>query len=245
MKEVETITEHLWPDKDDQPWYVRLFWADNGGRLICVGTEVRSARLPLRARDEMPAEHSDRLRRMASEAEAESGTERTKLSRDAACITLIDAQRGAIEEPIEELPMAELTADKLRRFGFGELVSSASVHREKWARLGARFDARQRARLDAAARRWRKSRERNPFGRPPLTAEFLGGVAKAYREAPRGERITAVREWARQLDPGRYGGGKEGAGVEPSTVNRWIAAARSPEMALLPPTARQAKRRGR
>lgn len=239
MKEVETITEHLWPDKDDQPWYVRLFWADNGGRLTCVGMEVRSARLPLRARDKLPAEHSDRLRRMASEAEAERGTERTKLSRDAACITIIDAQRGAMEE----LPMAELTADKLRRFGFGDLVSSASVHHEKWARLGARFDARQRARLDAAARRWRKSRKRSR-GRPPLTAEFLGGVAKAYREAPRGERITSVREWARQLDPGRYEG-KHGVGVEISTVNRWIAAARSPAMALLPPTARQAKRRAR
>lgn len=233
MKEVETITESIWPDNDDQPWLLRLFWAEIEGRLACVGMEVRSARLPQRQRRGMPAEPSERLSRMASEQEAALGRVLGTLPRDGGCLTLLSSERGMIED----IPPAELTADRLRRLGFGAAVAHTSHFREAWARLSASLDKHARTALLEAARRWRRSRK--PIGRPTLSPEFLDGVARAYKAAT-GSKITAVRRWAMELDPDRYGG-KEGLGVADSTVNRWIAAARSPEMGLLPPSGRKSK----
>ncbi len=223
MKQVEYITETIWPDDRDQPWLTRLYWAELDGQLKCVGAEIRSARLPDRKTKRLPAEHSETLRAMATEEQESRGKLVRKMPREAGSVNWLRVDG----DTLYDIPPSELTADRLKRFRFGQLVEEVKATHEDFNAIFAGV-SEEAARL---AEEWRRARERpglkRSAGRPRLADDlpFLAIVRAAVREGEaRGKKIETVRKRVAEAYPDN----PDRHDAPTSTVQRWMSVARQP-----------------
>jgi hypothetical protein len=160
---------------------------------------------------------------MATEEQANRGKVIRKMPPEAGSVTALSVDG----ETLYDIPPSELTADRLRRLRFGELVEEVKRTREDFNSIfaGASEEA---ARL---AEEWRRSREKPGIkrgqGRPRLDGDpaFLAIVRAALREAEvKGGKIETVRRRVAEAYPDN----PDRQDAPTSTVTRWMRIARSP-----------------
>ncbi len=232
VKSVERVTETIWPDKHKQPWLARLYWARVNGEMVCVGAEIRSARLPNKRTQRLPAEHSERLRQMATEEEVRRGRVIKGLTESGELVD-IAPQEGAgyvvdlkvDGKTVSDMPVAELTPNGLRDLHFGDLLNHVAQFHEELADINA--DAREAAQREATL--WRETREARTrawgAGRRPISEEtaLLAAVRAGLKDA-RDHRLTGSARLAciqRHVEES-FPDVERWRAVQDSTLYRWI-----------------------